>query len=133
MITFQPAPPARLGWQRQVRDACLRVSPLWPLHSFVAVNLYLGLAGRPFTDFCLLMKRVMHEGMMMSVEYFRMHQASGRISISDFENVIFWAGADVSVEDMLDWFKNSQPVPSLAYMETRRHRQAWARSLRRRF
>lgn len=125
-----PAPPERQGWLRQARNACLRVPPLWPLHSFVAVNPFVGLAGRPFTDVCHLMQRVTHEGMLMSVEHFRRQHASGRITVADLEHAIHQAGADLAVQDLLDWLRNPEPepvpgLPSLADVATRRQGQAW--------
>lgn len=125
-----PVPPERQGWLRQARNACLRVPPLWPLHSFVAVNPFVGLAGRPFTDVCHLMRRVTHEGMLMSAEHFRRQHASGRITVADLEHAIHQAGAAVTVQDLLDWLKNPEPepvpgLPSLADVATRRQGQAW--------
>ena len=76
------------NWLRHARNACLRVSPLWPLHSFVAVNPFVGLTGRPFGEVCGLMQRVTHESMLMSVDYFRKQFASRRITTPDLAAAI---------------------------------------------
>jgi hypothetical protein len=96
----------------------------------VAVNPFVGLAGRPFADVCHLMQRVTHEGMLMSVEHFRRQHASGRITVADLEHAISQASADLTAQDLLEWLKNPEPepvpgLPSLADVATRRHGQAW--------
>ena len=91
---------------RHARNACLRVPPLWPLQSFVAVNPFVGLTGRPFAEVCGLMQRVTHESMLMSVEYFRKQFASGRITSQDLTAAIQHSGAEISTADLLAWLKN---------------------------
>ena len=99
------------NWLRHARNACLRVPPLWPLHSFVAVNPFVGLTGRPFAEVCGLMQRVTHESMLMSVEYFRKQFASGRITSQDLTAAIQQSGEEISTADLLAWMKNPEPQP----------------------
>jgi uncharacterized protein YbcC (UPF0753/DUF2309 family) len=116
---------------RHARNACLRVPPLWPLQSFVAVNPFVGLTGRPFAEVCGLMQRVTHESMLMSVEYFRKQFASGRITSQDLTAAIQHSGAEISTADLLAWLKNPEPQPlaglqSLADIATTRFGGRWS-------
>jgi hypothetical protein len=99
------------NWLRHARNACLRVPPLWPLHSFVAVNPFVGLTGKPFTEVCGLMRRVTHESMLMGVDYFQQQFASGRITTADLARAIQQSGSSVSTGDLLAWLRNPQPEP----------------------
>ena len=91
------------NWIKASRHACLRVPPLWPLNSFVAVNPFVGLVGKPFAEVCELMQRVTHESMLMSVDYFREQHLAGRISSADLSAAIAQAAADTSPADLVEW------------------------------
>lgn len=97
----------KIHWLKHARHACLRVPPLWPLHSFVAVNPFTGLAGLPFAEVCGLMRRVTHESMLMSARYFRQQHASGRITEADLAEAISRAGARTTPAVMLAWLDES--------------------------
>jgi uncharacterized protein len=139
MSTTLNAPPAttpshRPNWLRHARNACLRVPPLWPLHSFVAVNPFLGLTGRPFADVCGLMQRVTHESMLMSADYFRQQHASGRITSRDLLTAIVQSGSEVSPDDLLAWLDHPEPdspaiTSSLADIATARIGGFWSRQV----
>ena len=51
-----------------VAEACNRIAPLWPLHSFVAVNPFLGLSDMPFAEAAQLMQRVVPGGILPNQE-----------------------------------------------------------------
>lgn len=93
------------NWLKAARHACLRVPALWPLHSFVAVNPFVGLVGKPFADVCQLMQRVSHESMLMSCDYFREQHAAGRITTADLSAAIALARANTSPARMIDWLQ----------------------------
>ena len=67
------------------RAACERIAPLWPLQNFVAVNSFVGLAGRPFIEACDLVRRVAPGGMQMPLEFYREKFASGEILGADLD------------------------------------------------
>jgi len=119
------------NWLRHARHACLRVPPLWPLHSFVAVNPFVGLTGRPFAEVCGLMQRVTHESMLMGVSYFRQQFASVRITTPDLTAAIQQSDAEISTADLLAWLKNPETQPlaglqSLADIATTRFGGRWS-------
>ncbi len=93
------------NWTHAARLACLRIPPLWPLNSFVAVNPFVGLVGKPFAEVCDLMRRVSHEGMLMSVDYFREQLKIGRITCPDLSAAISQACANTSPAELLQWVK----------------------------
>lgn len=97
----------KIHWLKHARHACLRVPPLWPLHSFVAVNPFTGLTGLPFAEVCDLMHRVTHESMLMSARYFRQQHASGRIREADLAEAIAQAKAQTTPTEMLAWLDES--------------------------
>ncbi len=103
----------RNAWLKQARHACLRIPPLWPLHSFVAVNPFVGLVGKPFAEVCGLMKQVTHESMLMSVDYFRQQYGNGRITPQDLAEAIELQGATLTTADLLAWLKNPEIGTSL--------------------
>ncbi len=99
------------NWLRHARNACLRVPPLWPLQSFVAVNPFVGLTGKPFAEVCDLMRSVTHESMLMSVGYFRQQFARGRITTADLAAAIEQAQAQTTTAELLAWLKKPEPQP----------------------
>lgn len=119
-------------WLRHARNACLRVPPLWPLQSFVAVNPFAGLTGRTFAEVCDLMRSVTHESMLMSVDYFRLQFARGRITPSDLASAIEQAQAQTTTAELLAWLKKPEPPPvqgvqSLADIATAEFGGKWGR------
>ena len=90
------------------RNACHRVPPLWPLQSFVAVNPFVGLVGRPFGEVCELMERVAHQGMVMNAEYFQQQVATGRVTTQDVAEALTQAKSKFSINDMLEWLDNPE-------------------------
>jgi len=103
-------PAASPPWLELARHACLRVPPLWPLQSFVAVNPFLGLVGRPFAEVCSLMARVTHESMLMSADYFRQQFADGRITLADLTTAVAQAKSTLTSAELITWVKS----PTLA-------------------
>jgi uncharacterized protein len=80
-----PSPAAFLN---AAQAACRRIAPLWPLQHFVAVNPFVGLTGKPFSEACELMQRLVPGGMQMPAEYYREKRARGRITDDDLESAI---------------------------------------------
>ena len=115
---------------KHARNACHRVPPLWPLQSFVAVNPFMGLVGRPFGEVCELMEHVAHQGMVMNAEYFQQQVAAGRITTRDLSEALLQAESDLSPIDLLEWLKNPEPekpsgLQCLADVATNRFGGRW--------
>ena len=72
----------------QVEAACERIAPLWPLKNFVAVNPFVGLSSRAFTETCALMRRVTHGDMLMSFSYYQTRYEQGEIADCDLQNAL---------------------------------------------
>jgi uncharacterized protein len=64
-------------------DALSRVPPLWPLGHFVAVNPFVGLAGRPFDEACALLRRVTGAAPVQSAADYRRALRDGTIGPGD--------------------------------------------------
>lgn len=65
------------------RAACHRIAPLWPLKHFVAVNPFLGLADKSFTEASVWLERVARTDMLMPRSFYVEKLASGAISEED--------------------------------------------------
>ena len=98
---------------QSIADACARVPPLWPLQSFVAVNPFVGLSGRTFTDVCDLMNRVTKGGMLMPAAYYREQEAEN-ISDADLQNALDETGSAFSLRDLRGWLQYDEPLASPA-------------------
>jgi len=66
-----------------VLSATRRIPPLWPLRNFVAVNPFMGLAGRPFPEAARLIQRVGHGDILMPASYYIEKLDGGHIRESD--------------------------------------------------
>lgn len=60
-----------------IEAACKRIPPLWPLQNFVAVNPFLGLTERTFSEAARLIDAVGHGPMLMSAEYYKSRCQAG--------------------------------------------------------
>ncbi len=119
------------NWLKLARHACLRIPPLWPLQSFVAVNPFVGLVGKPFAEVCDLMQRVTSDSMLMSVEYFRQQFARGRITSQDLAEAVTRSNSDLTTSQLLNWLKKPEPDPatgmqSLADVATSKFQRNWS-------
>jgi len=72
----------------QAKQACLRIPPLWPLQSFVAVNPFVGLVDRPFEEVADLISKVTHSSMLMTVDHYAKQHADGRITVQDLASAV---------------------------------------------
>lgn len=102
--------PKTPDWLKLARSSCLRIPPLWPLQSFVAVNPFVGLVGRSFAEVCALMERVTHESMLMSASCFREQVASGRITSEDLAAALRQSGCKATETQLLEWLDAPQPA-----------------------
>lgn len=72
----------------QIREACTRVAPLWPLKDFVAVNPFVGLSALSFVDACDLMRRVTHGELAMSAAYYQERLDKGLLLDADLQSAL---------------------------------------------
>ena len=81
-----PASPARLERvSRMVAEVCGVVPPVWPLQDYVAVNPFLGLAGRRFLDARQLLRDVRACEMLLPATHFQEQFDRGEITSADVE------------------------------------------------
>lgn len=76
---------ASATWLEQARAACDVIPPLWPLQNFIAVNPFLGLAGRPFLEAARLLESAAHQAPLMDAEFFAERLRSGAVLDEDLE------------------------------------------------
>lgn len=68
-----------------IQSVCGRIPPLWSLRNFVAVNPFVGLTGRHFTEAARLLQRVGHGDILMPADFYLEQIAAGRILEPDFQ------------------------------------------------
>ena len=131
-VAKQDAPTLeQANWLKMARHACLRIPPLWPLQSFVAVNPFVGLVGKPFAEVTDIMQRVTSESILMSVDYFRQQFACGRITSQDLSEAVTHSKSEITTSQLLNWLKKPDLEPmmgiqSLADVATAKFRRNWS-------
>lgn len=73
------AMPTRAMLEQQIDAVCKRIAPVWPLRNFVAVNPFLGFAGRTFQSTAAHLKRTARTHMLMPRAFYREAMAKGII------------------------------------------------------
>lgn len=71
--------------ERNIAEACRRIPPSWPLSHFVAVNPFLGLTNRSFSDAARLIERVGHGTILMSANDCLKKLGNGGVEERDFQ------------------------------------------------
>jgi uncharacterized protein YbcC (UPF0753/DUF2309 family) len=72
-----------LNFQSAVDEALKRIPPLWPLEHFVAVNPFLGLAGKPFAEACATLRRTIGHAPVQPADFYLSAWKSGSITSAD--------------------------------------------------
>lgn len=106
-----PAMAAQPRLLKAARHACLRVAPLWPLDSFVAVNPFAGLVGHPFADVCGMMEHITHQALLMSADYFQQRFDSGRISHADLAEALRRTQSSLTQPELIAWLRKPAAFP----------------------
>ncbi|MBL8530863.1 MAG: DUF2309 domain-containing protein [Hyphomonadaceae bacterium] len=84
--TERDTPPADIS--AAARAACNRIAPLWPLKHFVAVNPFLGLADKSFSEASVWLERVARTDMLMPRAFYAGQIATGVINDADLAAAI---------------------------------------------
>lgn len=84
-----------------IERACDRIAPVWPLQQFVAVNPFLGLSERPFSDACAFSAQVGQGEMLMSLSFYAEQYRLGRIADADIKLALQLAGSSMTLEQCL--------------------------------
>lgn len=74
--------------QDTINTVCRRIPPLWPLKTFVAVNPFVGLAGRHFIEAAQLIQKVGHGGMLMPASFYLANIEAGKIQDHDLQTAV---------------------------------------------
>lgn len=84
--------------------ACRRIAPLWPLQHFVAVNPFLGLSSRSFTEAAQILAQAAGARMTLPRAAYAEALASGRITNADLATALVRAESStsraISVDDL---------------------------------
>ncbi|MDG4867119.1 DUF2309 domain-containing protein [Guyparkeria sp. 1SP6A2] len=103
---------------RQMADAAGRkIAPVWPLDSFVAVNPYLGLIDRPFTEASGYLGAIAGERTFMDREWYAAQWKDGRITREHVERAVEQLGRQVATEAVIRAITSKRrpvtPVPMI--------------------
>ena len=112
-----------------IAAACERIPPLWPLQNFVAVNPFVGLSGRSFTDACALMERVTYGGMLAPAVYYR-EQGAQNVTDADLQSALDQTDSSLSVRDLRAWLQSDEPlappsIPTVAQLYDAHYGTHW--------
>lgn len=88
--------------QDATEQACALVPPLWTLRNFVAVNPYLGLTDRPFSEAILEVDRLKHADPLLPLEDFWALHAEGRITEADLDEALAGAASALGRPEIAD-------------------------------
>lgn len=89
-----------LALSAAVEAACARIAPLWPLKNFVAVNPFLGLTDKSFSDASAWLQRVARADMLVPLDTFMNMVSSGQITNEDLTVAIATAPKVAGVHDV---------------------------------
>jgi hypothetical protein len=84
-----------------IERACGRIAPVWPLQQFVAVNPFLGLSERSFSDACAFSARMGQGEMLMPASFYAEQYRLGRIEDTDVRQALKLAGSSMPIEQCL--------------------------------
>lgn len=102
--------------EHAIQDAIGRIAPLWPLSRFVAVNPFVGLAGRPFAEAAALMGRATGSPLAFPPAFYLERYAKGEILPEDLQEAALEAGSAATAEELAAAVRQSEwpdPAPVL--------------------
>lgn len=107
-----------------IEETCRKIAPVWPLDSFVAVNPYLGLIDRPFTEVGNYLAETTGEYLYMDRAWFAKKIITGAIKASDLTEAANQLKCDISVNTIKQAAQveptPKKPLPLLALELNRR-------------
>ncbi|TDN60972.1 YbcC family protein [Halothiobacillus neapolitanus] len=97
-----------------IDKACLRIAPIWPLDSFVAVNPYLGLIDQPFDTVGRYLEQTVGESLFMDHGWFADKIAQGEITDDDLAQAAQQLDPSISLDTIKQQLAvHRQPAPAL--------------------
>jgi len=93
---------------KRIDAACARITPLWPLKHFVAVNPFFGLRDLPFQVASDTLARVAGSKLYMDWSYYREQIADGKITRADLKQAIARCESHFDVSTV-EWTVNARP------------------------
>ncbi|BCX47109.1 UPF0753 protein [Haloferula helveola] len=103
-------PPVATDLQPAISEALKRIAPLWPLEHFVAVNPFLGLVDRPFSDACATLRRTAGQAPVQSPDAYLRAWNEGEITPNDLATV---TGGRWTRESLIDALENADEAQLL--------------------
>ncbi|RYU57411.1 DUF2309 domain-containing protein [Methylolobus aquaticus] len=83
-----PVPSVSPLLEAAIRSACMRIAPLWPLKTFVAVNPFLGLSDQTYSEACRTVYRNAHGELLMPADFYLAQVERGWITEGDLQRAI---------------------------------------------
>ena len=101
--------PVAAALQPVIDAACARIAPTWPLDRFIAVNPYWGQLGRPIAAAAAQLACLSGSPMLMPRNWYGQRFQSGQIERQHLQAAITAAGAQVSVDVLVNGL-GTEPV-----------------------
>ena len=83
-----PVPSVSPRLEAAIRSACMRIAPLWPLKTFVAVSPFLGLSDQTYSEACRTVYRNAHGELLMPADFYLAQVERGWITVGDLQRAI---------------------------------------------
>ena len=108
-----PAPAAvQNAIQIAIDAACARIAPTWPLDRFIAVNPYWGQLERPIAAAAAQLAGLAGSPMLMPRRWMLSQWQAGRIGRQHLQAAITAAGAQVTVDELVDGLNKEPAMPA---------------------
>ena len=98
--------------------ACARIAPTWPLDRFIAVNPYWGQLERPVAAAAAQLAGLSGSPMLMPRSWISSQWQAGRIGRQHLQAAINAAGAQVSVDELVDGLSTEPAMPTRLALAT---------------
>ena len=103
---------ASAALQTTIDAACARIAPTWPLDRFIAVNPYWGQLERPIAAAAAQLAGLSGSPMLMPRHWYAQRWQTGQIQHQHLQAAITAAGAEVSVEELVNGLRTEAAVPA---------------------
>ena len=108
----EPVTSAVTALQTAIDAACARIAPTWPLDRFIAVNPYWGQLERPIAAAAAQLAGLSGSPMLMPRRWILNQWQAGHIGHQHLQAAIKAAGAQVSMDELVDGLKAEAAMPA---------------------
>jgi uncharacterized protein YbcC (UPF0753/DUF2309 family) len=102
----------REHWMAALQQACGRISPVWDLKTFIAVNCLGGFEDGPFAEAVKAARAYFHAEALMPISYYQEQYRAGRITHDDLRQALKEYQGDLPVREADLFAAEPEPKPA---------------------